>query len=345
MTIIQFFTQNEYAQFFAIIIVAFLFAKVFYTILIRQVKKITDQTNTDIDDMILKIIKKPFHILIVLCGVYFGLKCLSALNPFALWLDRIFFVMSILIISYVSAKILSILISRWLKVQQKFEKTPKLIAKITSILVYLIALLLIMNYFEIEITPLIAGFGIGGLAIGLALQSTLSNFFAGLHIISDRPVNIGDYIQIEGDLSGYVEDIGWRSTRIKTLQNKVVIIPNSKLAESVIINESMPELEITAKIECGVGYGSDLDKVEKNVLLIAKEIQKKVEGAITDFQPLMRFSEFGDSNIKFYVILRVKDPVAKYEVKHQFIKALKKKFDQEQIEISWPVRKVFIHNK
>ncbi|MEA1898463.1 MAG: mechanosensitive ion channel family protein, partial [Bacteroidota bacterium] len=78
---------------------------------------------------------------------------------------------------------------------------------------------------------------------------------------------------------------------------------------------------------------------------VAREIQKKVEGAITDFEPLMRFSEFADSNINFYVILRVKDPVAKYEVKHQFIKALKKRFDQEQIEISWPVTKVYLHNK
>ena len=140
MTIIQFLFQNEYAQFFAIIIAAFLFAKVFYSILIRQVKKVTDKTNTDIDDIILKIIKKPLHILVILCGLYFGLKCLSVFNPFALWLDRIFFVTSVLLISYVAAKILSIFISKWLKVQQKFEKTPKLIAKITSIVVYLVAL-------------------------------------------------------------------------------------------------------------------------------------------------------------------------------------------------------------
>ena len=177
--------------------------------------------------------------------------------------------------------------------------------------------------------------------MGLALQDTLSNLFAGLHIITDQPVNVGDYIEIESGISGYVEDIGWRSTRVRTLPNTLVIVPNSKLAESVIINNSLPVLEMSAVVQCGVAYGSDLEKVERVTLDVAKEIQKTIPGAVETFEPVIRYHTFGDSNINFSVILRVMEPVAKYVVTHEFIKALVKRYDTEGIEISWPVRKIY----
>ena len=231
---------------------------------------------------------------------------------------------------------------RWLKVQKKFEKTPQLISKIISVIVYLIAFLMILKHFNIEITPLIATLGVGGLAVGLALQNTLSNFFAGLHIISDRPVNVGDFIELtEGNISGYVEDVGWRSTRIRTLPNTIVIVPNSKLAESIIINDSLPEQEMATLVQCGVAYGSDLKKVEEVTVDVARKIQKTVPGAVKTFDPFIRYHTFGDSNINFSVILRVEKFVDKYLITHEFIKALKERYDKEGIEISWPVRKVY----
>jgi len=138
------------------------------------------------------------------------------------------------------ARILSFFISRWLKVQKQFQKTPKLISTVVSIVIYLIAFLMILRYLNVEITPLVATLGLGGLAVGLALHNTLSNFFAGVYIISDRPINVGDYIEMDGNIAGYVEDIGWRSTRIKTLPNTIVVVPNSKIAESVIVNNYLP---------------------------------------------------------------------------------------------------------
>lgn len=333
--------QNEELQFLLFVVGSVVFAKIFLFGLKKYIKKITEKTKTDLDDIVLGIITKPLYFFILLVGLYLGLKSLSCLGPYFLWLDRLFFVAEVLILSLIVSRILSVFISRWLKVQQKFEKTPQLIAKIASAVVYLLAGLVILNYFDIEITPLIAGLGLGGLAIGLALQSTLANFFAGLHIISDQPININDFIELEGGLSGYVEDIGWRSTRIRTLPNKYVIIPNSKLAESIIINQSMPQPEISTIIQCGVAYDSDLEKVERVTIDVAKKIQKTIPGAVETFEPFIRYHTFGDSNINFSIILRVKEPVARYLITHEFIKALKKKYDQEKIEISWPVRKIY----
>ena len=333
--------QNEYFQFLLIAIGSAVFAKGFHFVLKKYVKKITEKTKTDLDDIILRIITKPLYALIILTGLYFGLKRLPDITSYFSWIDKLFFVSIVLLIFLMLSKILSLFISRWLKVQKGFEKTPKLIIKIVNIIIYLIALLIILEHFNIKITPIVAGLGISGLAVGLALQSTLSNFFAGLHIISDRPINVGDFIELEDGISGYVEDIGWRSTKIRTLPNNIVIIPNSKLAESTIINQSIPQLERAAVVQCGVSYESDLEKVEKVTIDVAKKIQEKIPGAVKTFEPFIRYHTFGDSNINFSIILRVEEPVARYLIIHEFIKALKARYDKEGIEISWPVRKIY----
>jgi small-conductance mechanosensitive channel len=229
----------------------------------------------------------------------------------------------------------------WLKVRKGFERTPGLLNKIVTVLIFLIAIVVILGYFKLDITPMVAGVGLGALAIGLALQSTLTNFFAGVHLISDRPIDVSDYIEIDENTKGVVQDIGWRSTRIRTLQDNLLIIPNGKLSESNITNFSKPKQDMSIWVPCGVAYESDLKKVEKVSLEVAKEIQQTVDGAVKDFEPVFRYREFGDSNINFITVLRVSDPLIRFVVRNEFIKVLKEQFDKENIEISWPIRKIY----
>ena len=342
MALFETMIQNEYFIFLIILFGSIITVGILHFILKNYIHKLVEKSKTDIDDIILKIITKPVSILVIFIGVYFGLKSLSITAPYTAWLDGAFFLLLVLLLTLIVDRVLNILVIRVLKVQKKFEKTPKLISKIISVVIYLIAFLMILSYFKIEITPLVATLGLGGLAIGLALQATLSNFFAGLHIISDRPITIGDFVELpDANISGYVEEIGWRSTRIRTLPNQIIIVPNSKLAESIIINNSLPEPEMAALVQVGVAYGSDLKKVEKVTIDVAKKIQKTVSGAVKDFEPFIRYHTFGDSNINFTVILRVEKFVDKYLVIHEFIKALKERYDKEKIEISWPVRKIY----
>ena len=342
MALFETIIQNEYFIFLIILSSSIIVAKIFHFILKNYLHKLTEKTKTDIDDIILKSITKPLFILIIIIGLYFALKSLSLVAPYISWLNSIFFVGTVLLTTLMVTRILNILTIRGLKVQKKFEKTPKLINRIISVVIYLIAFLMILSHFGIEITPLVATLGLGGLAIGLALQATLSNFFAGLHIISDRPITMGDFVELpDANISGYVEDIGWRSTRIRTLPNQIIIVPNSKLAESIIINDSLPEQEMAALVQVGVAYESDLKKVEKVTIDVAKKIQKTIHGAVKNFEPFIRYHTFGDSNINFTVILRVEKFVDKYLVTHEFIKLLKERYDKEGIEISWPVRKIY----
>jgi len=206
-------------------------------------------------------------------------------------------------------------------------------------------LLIILVQFRIEITPIIATLGVGGIAIGLALQGTLSNFFAGLNVLSDKPIRVGDFIQIEGtslnEITGHVEDIGWRSTRIKTLLDTIVIIPNARLAESVIINYALPTEEVFIYVECGVAYESDLEHVEKVVLEVVDFAKKNIEGVLKEDDPSFRLREFADSNINFRIYFRISEYTKQFKIKTEFIKELKKRFDKEGIEISWPIVKVY----
>jgi small-conductance mechanosensitive channel len=332
---------NEFVQSALILIGSIIVSIVLYIVLTRIAKRAAEKTKTDLDDKLLRNTKNPAFAFIVFIGLYMSLKTLSYFNPYSSIVDAVFFVGTAILVSTIVGRIISILISHWIKVSRRYEKTPKLIKIMILLLIYLIALAVILDHFHINVTPLVAALGVGGIAIGLALQGTLSNVFSGFQIISDKIIKVGDFIELDNGVSGYVEDISWRSTRIRTLPNNIVIIPNSKLAESILTNNSLPFKEMSVVIPCGVSYGSNLEKVEKVTVDVAKKIQKTVPGAVRNFEPFIRYNEFGDSNINFSIILRVETFVDKYLVTHEFIKALKKTYDKEKIEISWPVRKIY----
>jgi small-conductance mechanosensitive channel len=337
--------QNEYIRFAIILVSSIIGARIVLFIFNRYVKKLTEKTATDLDDLILKIISTPLHSLLILSGAYYAFNTLTVIGRYIVWIDRVVFIVIVYITARVITRILSLLVSRWFHVEKRMEKTPKLVNKIIGIIVFVVAILMVLNYFKVNIGPIIATLGIGGLAIGLALQGTLSNFFAGLNILSDTPFHVGDFIEInQQNISGYVEDIGWRTTRLLTLANTIVIVPNSKLADSIVVNQHLPQHEVSTLVQCGVGYGSDLKRVEQVTLEVAKQIQNAVPGALKSFEPSLRYNTFGDSNINFTVVMRAEKFSDRPLITHEFIKAIKERYNKEGIEISFPVRKLIEAN-
>jgi len=332
--------SSEYLRFLIILVGTIIFVTLSYFILRLIVRKISGGKKT-YAKFILKQLSIPVFFLVFAVGLYSSIKTLSRLDEHYLILDGAFFVITTLVAALLASRIITVIMMGWLKVRRGFERPPGLLNKAISVFIFIIALVVILAYFKIDITPLIAGVGLGALAIGLALQSTLSNFFAGVHLLSDKPIRVGDYIELDEKTSGVVLDIGWRSTRIRTLTDNLLIIPNGKLAESNIINYSMPRKDFSIWVPCGVAYESDLKKVEKITLEVAKEIQKTVDGAVKDFEPVFRYREFGDSNIGFITVLGIAEPMKRFAVRNEFIKSLKERFDKEKIEISWPIRKIY----
>ncbi len=200
--------------------------------------------------------------------------------------------------------------------------------------------LLVLANLGLEITPLLTALGVTSLAVALALQPTLSNLFAGIHLSVARPIRIGDYVELDDGTQGHVTDIGWRATQIVQLPNNLVVVPNSKLAEMVIKNYSLPDPPQAVLVPVGVAYGSDLEEVEEVTCAVAREVQREVPGAVRDFEPFIRYNGFGDSAIDFTVILRGCAATDRFAIMHEFVKRLKARYDREGIEIPFPQRVV-----
>lgn len=208
------------------------------------------------------------------------------------------------------------------------------------VLVFGIGLLVLLGTLGVSITPIVASLGITSLAVALALQPTLENFFSGLQLIFDKPIRVGDYIELDSGEQGFVEKIGWRSTWIKMLPNNMVIMPNSKLSNSKLINYYYPQKELSVPVDVGVHYDSDLEHVERVTLEVAREILKSHEWGVPDYDTFVVFHTFDSSSINFTVMLRAKEYFNRFWVKSAFIKALHKRYAKEGIRIPYPIRAI-----
>ncbi len=324
-------------------------ARIVYPLVRRVVHHFTRKTETTLDDELVEALEKPVYLAVFIIGLYYAIVAIDYLLPYVDIIKKVFTIFGIILGGYTASRLVNVAVS-WYKegiaVKTHTKVDDKLMPVFSKIFRYIIlasAAILILHQLGFEITPLLAGLGIGGLAVALALQPTLSNFFAGTYIATEGYIKVGDFIELENKMSGFVEEIGSRSTKIRTLPNNIVIIPNSKLAESIVTNYSEPTTEINVPVPVGVSYDSDLEEVERITIEVAKKTVKETESAVKEFEPFIRYSEFGDSNINFFVILRAKSYTDQALLKHEFIKALKKRFDKERIEISFPVRKVYMH--
>jgi small-conductance mechanosensitive channel len=204
----------------------------------------------------------------------------------------------------------------------------------------LVGLLIVLDELGIAIAPIITALGVGGLAVALSLQDTLANLFAGLHILMSRNIRPGDYIRLASGEEGIVQDITWRNTTLRELENNLVIIPNKKLSESILRTFSLPEAPLSVYVELRFAYGSDLKAIEPLIVEEARAVLKSTPGAIADFEPLVRFNDLGDHNIGGLVVLRAAEFVNQFRIKSEFILRIRERFRREGIADPIPVTPV-----
>jgi small-conductance mechanosensitive channel len=199
--------------------------------------------------------------------------------------------------------------------------------------------LVLLGALGVQITPLLTALGVGGLAVALALQDTLSNLFAGLHLLADKPIRVGDYVKIGDTVEGFVVDVGWRSTRVRLLQNSVVIVPNSTVAKSTIINYDLPESRMALLIRVSTDYASDPDRVE---VVLAEEAERAVgdvPGLLAEPKPQARLIPgFGESGLDFTLVCHVARFVDQYPVQDELRKRILRRFRAEGIAMPFPTR-------
>lgn len=313
----------------------------------RVASLFTRRTATNLDDLLLAAIRPPIVGLILVVGAYLSLLHIDFLSPYQPYIRNATVVFVIFGVASLVNRVVGALMTWYgqeMATRTKTdidEKLLPILRRIAFVVVWGIAAVVALDRLHINISPLVAGLGISGLAVALALQPTLSNFFAGTYILTDASVRPGDFIQLDSGVMGTVQEIGWRTTKIVTVDNNLVIIPNNKLADSVVTNFFQPGKEMNAVVSCGVAYESDLERVERVALEVAEQIQKTHPGAVPTWMPIFRFREFGDSNVNFIVVLRAVDRGNTFALVHEYIKALHKRFAQEGIVINYPARNLY----
>ncbi len=316
--------------------------------IVSWLKVKAEQTDTYLDDIVMKAIGTPVQITIIAFFVYQAIVMFGVLPVKYSWIldPRYITCFWIIIGSWILSSFLHDIISFYGRALAESsegdwdDRVVELLELIIKYFIWFLALVLILSTFEIDITPLLAGAGIAGLAIALAAQDIVSNFFSGALITMDKPFKIGDRVKIDNNL-GDVIAVGPRSTRIRTLEYQIVTIPNNKITTNVIINYSMPDPKLKMTIPISVAYGSDIDKVTRILYEIVNDAVANTEYLLPEPEPKVFFIEFGASDLKFIIQVWSKAFNTPNEVKDSINRRVNARFSEEGIEI--PFQQIDIH--
>ncbi len=335
-------------------------AEVFLVILNRVIKPFILKTKTTLDDRIVDALEEPVRMLGILLGLYFMIDPLvgSSLfygHDFGFWFQSVL----ILWTGHLLSRIVNAVIAWYVQeysVDPKYKSQLKInkdiipiLRWLSRILIYLITLIIILQRFGIEITPLVTALGIGGLAVALALQSTLSSFFAGFYLLSDHPIRGGEFIALEDEnavVKGFVEEIGWRMTRIRTRGNYTYFVPNEKIISTSIVNFSrgIQNNWKGASVTVGVKYGSDVAKVKKVIKEAVYAVQKR-DPKIAKSEPVVRLEKFGDSALEFKALYEVNNYFETELVASEVREEILKGFAKAGIEIPFTTYHIYLKDE
>jgi MscS family membrane protein len=315
----------------------FLLAEVIYYILRYIFLKVASHTKTEIDDLIIKRTSKPFFFLIIFIGLRLAVLPLASEIETELHniVGHIIYSFIIFVFTFIIIRIIIVFIQRWGQKWADRKETRvdlqlvKLLSQFTTIILGSIGVMFILQSWGVEIGPLLASLGIVGIAVAFALQQTLSNVFGGISLIADKVVRVGDHIKLDESTEGIILEIGLRSTRIQTYDNDIVIVPNSRLADSKIQNYITTDKKSRVVLPFTVAADTDIDKVKK----IAERIPMRVDGFVAEPAPFVIFHEMSDFGLKFRLYFWVESYDKKFLGKDEANTKLYKELIKAKIEV------------
>ena len=307
---------------------------------LHHLEKVARFTPWEGDEIVIASLKGLALYSCVLAGLYGATLRLPLDDRIRTIVGKVILVLFLLIVTVVMVRLATGFVAHY--AEKAVLPATSIFINLAKVIAFSLGMLIILQSVGISITPILTALGVGGIAVALALQDTLSNIFAGLHIIATRQIRPGNFIRLDSGEEGYVTDITWRNTLIRTLPNNMVLIPNSKLAGVIVTNYNLPAAEMSILVQVGVSYNSDLEKVEQVTIDVARQLLQEVAGSVTDFEPFIRFHTFADFSVNFSVILRVQEYADQHLLKHEFVKRLHQRYRQEGIEIPFPIRTVYL---
>jgi small-conductance mechanosensitive channel len=313
------------------------------SMLFRLLYRVTRRTETTIDDLLLAGLRFPSLFLVWVVATYIGIRLTDLTELWFEYATKGMHLSIMLTITMGLANVSDRLLAYFLKRAELPISVTSLLLGVVKAVVYVLGVLIMLNYLGISIAPIITALGVGGLAMALALQDTLSNLFAGMNIMAEQTIRVGDFVRLETGQEGYVEDISWRTTRIRMLPNNMVIVPNNKLSQSVLTNYHLPVRQMVLQVPVSVSYASDPDVVERVLLEEVHQAASEMPGLLADPAPLIRFLPgFGESSLHFSLLCHIREIGDQNPVLAALNLRILKRFRKEGIEFPYPTRTVYL---
>lgn len=306
--------------------------------------RLTSFTKTELDDRILKRITPSVSLFLTFIGIYLALRTLPLNDKLLKVLSGALFVVNVVIVCILLYRILHETLDWYSERQQSIggdslsRQMSPVIEKIAMLFIIGSALVVVLRYFSYDIFSLVTALGIGSLAIGMAAKDTLAHVISGFTLMIDRPFRIGDRIQLAGGQVGDVQDIGLRSTKIKTLDNQFLVIPNSDLCNTMVQNLAFPDRRVKGRINIGVSYDSDIEAVKRLLVDTALE----VEDVLDDPPPEAFFTAFADSSLSMALFFWVEDYTKLFPTNDRINSLIILRFREKSVEIPYPTRTMLI---
>lgn len=324
-----------------ILVVVLVLGRVVISFLLEKVLlQLTKRTKNTLDNQILLALRLPAYLLAVVLALNTSLTRLDFLPPeWEIYISEGFYILYFLI-GFIFAWRMVTHIFSWLGDEVSLKTNATLdeqlfpfFQRVVLILLSAIAIITILSHFDVNITAMVTTLGIGSLAVALAAQNTLEDTINGFMIMLDRPYRIGDRIELlDLDTWGDVVDIGLRSTRIRTRDNRMVVVPNSQIGKSLVVNYAYPNDQYRLEIHIGIAYGSDIEMAREVMVNAVRD----VEGVLSDRPVEALFLEFGDSALIFRVRWWLESYVDTRRMFDRVNSALYKALQKENIQLPFP---------
>ena len=311
----------------------------------HRIKKLTERTEWKGDDVIFEAIESHIVLWFFLVALNIASTDIPFLNTvYHNYISKIIISILILSITLAASKIGVGLLNYWAEKQGTNLPSTTIFINLARIVIVSIGVLVILQSLGISITPLLTALGVGGLAVSLALKDTLSDFFAGLHILLSQKVKPGDFVELDTGYMGYIQNITWRHTTLMERTNNIVTVPNAKISAAIVKNYDKGDPSFSIRVPVGVSYDSDLDHVIKVTEDVAQSVIKDVDGAKKDSTPVVRCFQFGPSSVDLKVYFSGEKYGDQHPIIDEFIRQIHKRFKSENIEIPFPIRTLIHKN-
>lgn len=309
------------------------------TYLFTKLRSLADRTSWRWDDLVLGSLRGMPLIWMATAGAFAAKQFVSLSETLSTVVDKTIVVVIGLSLTVLGMRVAASAIRAWARTTKGGVPSTSLLENVARILVVILGVFLVLQNLGVRVGALVASLGIGGLAVALALQDTLSNLFAGFQIILARQIRTGDFVRLDTGEEGYVTDIQWRNTTIKDrLGDHEVVIPNAKLSNAIVKNFNLPARPLWVRIDVGVSYESDLEEVEAITLEVARELAEEFDLADGYPDPVFRYQSFDDSAVTFRLRLRADEYSKSFPLRHAMVKRIHARFREAGINIPFPIR-------